>query len=194
MGEKSAREPARRRSSQQARAARPLPRTALGIRHVGETTAKALAEHFGEVGAVVAATEEELREVRDVGPEVARAIAEFFAELRNRDQVRRLLEAGVRPAWGKRAGGKLTGKRFVFTGGLEALGRHEAQARVERLGGAVASSLSKNVDYVVAGEQAGSKLKKAKALGVTILSEREFLDLVARDERSSLCAHGNPAR
>jgi DNA ligase (NAD+) len=150
----------------------------LSIRHVGEATAKALADHFGDVEKVVAASEEELREVRDVGPEVARAIVEFFAEPRNREQVRRLLEAGVRPLAQKRAGGKLTGKRFVFTGGLEVVSRHEAQARVERLGGAVASSVSKNVDYVVAGEAAGSKLKKAKELGVTILSEREFLDLV----------------
>jgi DNA ligase (NAD+) len=150
----------------------------LSIRHVGEATAKALADHFGDVEKVVAASEEELREVRDVGAEVARAIVEFFAEPRNREQVRRLLEAGVRPLAQKRAGGKLTGKRFVFTGGLEGVSRHEAQARVERLGGAVASSVSKNVDYVVAGEAAGSKLKKAKELGVTILSEREFLDLV----------------
>jgi DNA ligase (NAD+) len=150
----------------------------LSIRHVGEATAKALADHFGDVEKVVAASEEELREVRDVGPEVARAIAEFFAEPRNREQVRRLLEAGVRPLAQQRAGGKLTGKRFVFTGGLAVVSRHEAQARVERLGGAVASSVSKNVDYVVAGEAAGSKLKKAKELGVAILSEREFLDLV----------------
>ena len=150
----------------------------LSIRHVGEATGKALADHFGDVEKVVAAIEEELREVRDVGPEVARAIAEFFAEPRNREQVRRLLEAGVRPLAQQRAGGKLTGKRFVFTGGLAVVSRHEAQARVERLGGAVASSVSKNVDYVVAGEAAGSKLKKAKELGVTILSEREFLDLV----------------
>ncbi|HSD11196.1 MAG TPA: NAD-dependent DNA ligase LigA [Candidatus Binatia bacterium] len=153
----------------------------LSIRHVGEATAKALADHFGDVEKIVSASEEDLREVRDVGPEVARAIVEFFAEPRNRDQVRRLLRAGVRPVWQKRRGGRLSGKRFVFTGGLGAMSRGEAQARVERLGGAVASSISKNVDYVVVGEEAGSKLKKAKALGLTILGEREFLDLVHVD-------------
>ena len=150
----------------------------LSIRHVGEATAKALAEHFGDVHGIVGASEEALREVRDVGPEVARAIAEFFAEPRNRGQIDRLLEAGVRPVWQKRAGGKLAGKRFALTGKLEGLSRHEAQARIERLGGAVASSVSKNVDYVVAGDEAGSKLKKAKALELTILSEQEFLALV----------------
>jgi DNA ligase (NAD+) len=150
----------------------------LSIRHVGEATAKALADHFGDVEKVVTASEEDLREVRDVGPEVARAIVEFFAEPRNREQVRRLLAAGVRPTWQRRREGKLAGKRFVFTGGLAAMSRHEAQARIERLGGAVASSVSKNVDYVVSGEEAGSKLKKAKALGLTILTEQEFLGLV----------------
>jgi DNA ligase (NAD+) len=153
----------------------------LSIRHVGEATAKALADHFGDVEKIVSASEEDLREVRDVGPEVARAIVEFFAEPRNRNQVRRLLDAGVRPAWQKRRGGRLSGKRFVFTGGLGAMSRGEAQARIERLGGAVASSISKNVDYVVVGEEVGSKLKKAKALGLTILGEREFLDLVRED-------------
>jgi DNA ligase (NAD+) len=153
----------------------------LSIRHVGEATAKALADHFGDVEKIVAASEADLRDVRDVGPEVARAIVEFFAEPRNRGQVRRLLDAGVRPVWQRRRGGKLSGKRFVFTGGLEAMSRGEAQARVERLGGAVASSISKNVDYVVVGDEAGSKLKKAQQLGLAILAEREFLDLVGED-------------
>lgn len=150
----------------------------LSIRHVGEATAKALADHFGDVEKVMDAKEEDLIEIRDVGREVARAIAEFFAEPRNRQQVRGLLDAGVTPAWQKRHGGKLSGKRFVFTGGLAGLSRHEAQARVERLGGTVGSSISKTVDYVVAGEEAGTKLKKARELEIAILSEQEFLDLV----------------
>jgi len=150
----------------------------LSIRHVGEATAKALADHFGDVERIVTASEAELREVRDIGPEVARAIVEFFGEPRNRQQVRRLLEAGMKPAWQKRRDGKLSGKRFVFTGALGTMSRHEAQARVERLGGAVASSVSKNVDYVVAGQEAGSKLKKAATLGLEVLSESDFLDLV----------------
>ncbi len=111
----------------------------LSIRHVGEATAKALADHFGDVRKIVGAAEEELREVRDIGPEVARAIVEFFAEPRNRAEVDRLLAAGVKPTWQKRRGGKLSGKRFVFTGALGAMSRPEAAARVERLGGAVAS-------------------------------------------------------
>jgi DNA ligase (NAD+) len=152
----------------------------LSIRHVGEATAKSLAEHFGDIRALLAATEEDLVEVRDIGPEVARAIREFFDEPRNRQQVLRLLEAGVRPVWERRRAGKLGGKRFLFTGGLATMSRDEARARIERLGGAVASGASKNVDYVIVGEEAGSKLKKAKELGLAILSEQEFLDLVER--------------
>jgi DNA ligase (NAD+) len=152
----------------------------LGIRHVGEATAKALADHFGSIEAVVAATEEELRDVRDVGPKVAATIAAFFAEPRNRELGERLLASGVRPRWERRQGGPLAGKRFVFTGGLKSMSRHEAQSRIERLGGAVASSVSQNLDYVIAGEEAGSKLKKARALGLEILSEEQFLDLVAQ--------------
>jgi len=150
----------------------------LSIRHVGEATAKALADHFGDVEAIVAASEEDLREVRDVGPEVARAIVDFFGEPRNRRQVRRLLDAGMKPVWQRSRSGKLSGKRFVFTGALGAMSRHEAQARVERLGGAVASGVSKNVDYVVAGLEAGTKLKKAAALGLKLLTEYDFMDLV----------------
>ncbi len=177
MGEKSAENLVARDRGEQGDDARPAvqrPRRSAGRR----ATAEALADHFGDVEKIVTATEEDLREVRDIGPEVARAILEFFAESRNRQQVRRLLAAGVKPAWQKRRGGKLSGKRFVFTGALGAMSRHEAQARVERLGGAVASGVSQNVDYVVAGQEAGSKLKKAAALGLTVLSENDFLDLV----------------
>lgn len=177
MGEKSAQNLlARIERSKQTTLARLL--NGLSIRHVGEATAKALADHFGDIDKVLAAKEEDLLEIRDIGPEVASAISEFFAEPRNRQQIRRLLGAGVRPAWERRRSGKLAGKRFVFTGGLGAMSRHEAQAIVERLGGAVASSVSKNVDFVVAGEEAGSKLKKAKELGIELLSEQQFFDLV----------------
>jgi DNA ligase (NAD+) len=177
MGEKSARNLlARIEGSKEATLDRFL--NGLSIRHVGEATAKALAEHFADVEKLLAAKEEDLLEIRDVGPEVARAIREFFEEPRNRQQVRRLLERGVRPVWERRRRGKLSGKRLLFTGGLASMSRPEAQARVERLGGAVASSVSKNVDYVVAGEEAGSKLKKAKELGLAVLSEQQFLDLV----------------
>jgi DNA ligase (NAD+) len=177
MGEKSAENLLQRISASKATTLDRLL-NGLSIRHVGEATAKALADHFGDVEKLVAADEEDLREVRDIGPEVARAIIEFFAEPRNRQQVRRLLAAGVKPVWEKRSGGKLSGKRFVFTGALGAMSRHEAQARVERLGGAVASGVSKNVDYVVAGQEAGTKLKKAADLGLKVLSENDFLELV----------------
>ena len=150
----------------------------LSIRHVGEATAKALADHFGDVERILAASEADFLEIRDIGDTVAKAIHEFFAEPRNREQVRRLLEAGVRPRVERRRSGKLDGKRFVFTGGLDSMSRDEARARVERLGGAVASSISKNVDYVVVGADAGSKAKKAKELGLAVLAEREFLDLI----------------
>jgi len=150
----------------------------LSIRHVGEATAKALADHFGSIEKILDAAEADLVEVRDVGETVGKTIYEFFAEPRNREQVQRLLQAGVAPRAERRRSGKLDGKRFVFTGSLEAMSRDEARARVERLGGAVASSISKNVDYVVAGAEAGSKLKKATGLGLAVLSESEFLALI----------------
>ena len=150
----------------------------LGIRHVGERTARMLAERFGSIEKLMEADESDLREIRDIGPEVASAIAAFFAEKQNRAQVERLRQAGVHPRWEKSKGGRLAGKRFVFTGGLASMTRPEAQRRVELEGGSISSSVSKNVDYVVAGEEAGSKLKKARELGLKILSEEEFLDLV----------------
>src|SRR5262249_1419853 len=123
----------------------------LSIRNVGEATARALAEHFGDVEKILDASEADLMEVRDIGETVGKTIHQFLPEPPNREQVRRLLDAGVRPKAERRRAGKLTGKRMVFTGGLSAMSRDEARARVERLGGAVASSLSKNVDYVVVG-------------------------------------------
>src|SRR5207244_363002 len=140
--------------------------------------AKALADHFGDIEKILAASEADLVEVRDIGETVGKTIHEFLAEPRNREQIRRLLEAGVVPKAERRRSGKLDGKRFVFTGGLAEMSRDEARARVERLGGAVASSISKNVDYVVVGADAGSKSKKAKDLGLAVLSEAEFLALI----------------
>ena len=141
----------------------------LGIRQVGEATAKALAEHFGTLERIMDATPEELTEVRDVGPEVAASIRRFFAERQNRKVIERLLAAGVRPASVKRAKGPLAGKKFVLTGGLDAMTRPEAQRRIEALGGRLLSSVSKETDFVVVGSEAGSKLAKAKALGVRLV-------------------------
>ncbi len=153
---------------------------ALGVPQVGEATAKALAEHFARLDRLMDASEEELQEVRDVGPEVAASIHRFFAEKQNRKVIRRLLELGVRPAPVTKPKGPLAGKKFVLTGGLAAMTRPEAQRRVEALGGRLASSVSKETDYVVVGADPGSKLARAKKLGVRILEEAAFLRLLER--------------
>src|SRR5437667_68020 len=157
-----------------------LPRllVALGIRQVGEATAKALAEHFGTLERLMDATEEELQEVRDVGPEVAASIRGFFAEKQNRKVIQKLLAAGVRPAAVSRPKGPLAGKKFVLTGTLETMTRPEAQRRIEALGGRLQSSVSKETDYVVVGVDPGSKLAKAKALGVRTVEEKAFVKLL----------------
>jgi DNA ligase (NAD+) len=157
---------------------------ALGIRNVGETTAKDLARHFGRLDALIAASEDELLAVRDVGPIVAQSIRQFFAEPHNLDVVKRLRAAGVRwpeSAGVQQSGGILAGKTLVLTGTLPTLTRDAAREKIEAAGGKVAGSVSKKTDYVVAGEEAGSKLAKAQELGVTILDEAGLLALLATD-------------
>ena len=147
---------------------------ALGIRHVGEATARDLAAHFGALAPLVDATEEQLLEVRDVGPVLAKAIHDFFAERHNREVIDALVRAGVRWKEGRpqrAAAGPLAGRTFVLTGTLPSLSREDAKALLEAAGATVTGSVSKKTDYVVAGADAGSKLTKAQALGVAILDE-----------------------
>ncbi len=145
---------------------------ALGIRNVGEATARDLARHFGSLEALMGADAEALQRVPDVGPVVAESIAGFFAETHNREVIAGLTQAGVRGAAEARAEGSaavLRGLTFVLTGTLPSLTREEAAAQIEAAGGKVSGSVSKRTDYVVAGEEAGSKLDKARALGVKVI-------------------------
>ncbi len=153
----------------------------LGIRHVGEATAKALARHFGQLDAIMNASEAALLEVDDVGPVVAQSIRTFFDQAHNREVVEQLRACGVTWEEGEpaeRAPQPLSGKTFVITGTLPTLGRDEAKDKVESAGGKVAGSVSKKTDYVVAGTEAGSKLTKALELGVKVIDESQLMELI----------------
>ena len=156
-----------------------LPRliAALGIRHVGEATARQLAEHLGDLDHIMQAEEEALQDVPDIGPEVARSLAAFFGQEHNRAVVKKLLDAGVHfPQVETKPAGSLHGQTFVLTGTLASLTRPEAKQRLEALGAKVTSGVSKKTDYVVAGTDPGSKRDKAEKLGITILNEAELLE------------------
>jgi len=156
----------------------------LGIRHVGEATAKELANHFGNLDALLQASEEQLLEVADIGPVVARSIMAFLSDPLNLELIEQLRAAGIHWQESTRAADTprpLAGKTFVLTGTLPVLTRDEAAAKIEAAGGKVAGSVSKKTSYVVAGEEAGSKLTKAQELGVTIIDEAGLLQLL--DER-----------
>jgi DNA ligase (NAD+) len=151
---------------------------ALGIRHVGETTAEDLARQFQRLDDFFHLSEEDLMEVEGIGPEVAASVYQFFRDKKNKESIERLKKAGVKVLEPKiKEKGKLAGKIFLFTGALKEFGRDEARNLVESLGGMTASIVSKKVDYVVVGEDPGSKLDKAKELGVQILTEEEFKKL-----------------
>jgi DNA ligase (NAD+) len=175
MGEKSARKILDNidRSRRQ-----PLPRllNGLGIAFVGERTAQILADTFGELDRIAALSSEELQQAEEVGPKVAESVRGFFASEQNRALIERLRGYGLNfhhEAKPKTAGA-LTGKTFVLTGTLPTLKREEAKALIEAAGGKVTGSVSKKTDFVVAGEEAGSKLDKARELGITILDEGQL--------------------
>jgi DNA ligase (NAD+) len=152
----------------------------LGIRFVGERTAQFLAEHFGSLDAIMNATAEELEEVNEVGPRIAESIVEFFADEHNRKLVADLRKAGLTfTGQKKEKGTKLAGKTFVLTGTLERHTRDEAKKLIEDAGGRVSGSVSKKTDYVVAGAEAGSKLDKARELGVAVIDEEQMERLLA---------------
>jgi DNA ligase (NAD+) len=164
----------------------PLPRVlnGLGIPFVGERTAQFLAEHFGSLDALRDADEAQLQQATEVGPKVAQSIRRWFAEERNREVVERLRAAGLTFTHQKvdRSGGPLAGMTFVLTGTLPTLSREQAKEMIETAGGKVSGSVSKKTSYVVAGEEAGSKLEKANELGIKVLSQSDLLAMLGKLE------------
>jgi DNA ligase (NAD+) len=160
----------------------PLPRVigALGIRFVGERTALFLAEAFGSLDAIASAGLDILQEAEEVGPRIAESIFKFFREPRNQQLIERLREAGLQFHYQstRPKAGPLKGLTFVLTGTLPNLSRDDAKRLIEAAGGKVAGSVSKKTNYVVAGEEAGSKLTKAQELGVQVLDESGLLELI----------------
>ena len=158
---------------------------ALGIRNAGEATAKDLARHFGSLDNLVAADEQRLQRVPDVGPVVAQSIKAFFVEPHNREVIAQLRDGGI--SWAENDGERvetlpLSGKTFVLTGTLPSLSRDEAKTALEALGAKVAGSVSKKTDFVVAGADAGSKLDKARELGVPVVDETGLMSFLKKDE------------
>jgi DNA ligase (NAD+) len=155
----------------------------LGIRHVGESTAKSLAKHFGSLDALLASDENHIVSVNDIGPVVAQSILSFFADPLNRQLIDQLRASGIH--WEEnepeQSSDLLAGKTFVLTGTLPTLSRDDARAKIEAAGGKIAGSVSKKTSYVVAGEEAGSKLTRAEELGVAILDEEQLLKLLESD-------------
>jgi DNA ligase (NAD+) len=155
---------------------------ALGIRHVGAGVADLLANHFGGLEAIMEASREDLEAVAGIGPTIAESVVRFFEDSHNRDEVARLSDLGVhfeKAAPRRKRDGALAGKSFVLTGSLAGMTREEAKARIEAEGGRVATSVSKKTDYVVAGDEPGSKLHKAQELGIAVIDEAGLLRLLA---------------
>jgi DNA ligase (NAD+) len=154
---------------------------ALGIRHVGETTAKDLAKHFGSLDAFILADEEALLKVRDIGPVVAESIRNFLSQGHNVEVIEQLMACGINPVEQVTEEIKVTafiGKTIVITGTLATLSRDQAKELLERAGAKVSGSVSSKTNYLLAGADAGSKLEKAQSLGITIIDETEFFKLL----------------
>ncbi len=154
---------------------------ALGIRHVGEHIARVLANHFRSLDKIKNASEDELMAIHEIGPQVAKSIVQFFSEKRNLETLKKLFDGGVRiqePQAEAGADNRFAGMTFVFTGALERFTRDEAERLVEERGGRAASSVSRKTTYVVAGPGAGSKLARARELGIPVISEKEFLEML----------------
>ncbi|NLM96105.1 MAG: NAD-dependent DNA ligase LigA [Halanaerobiaceae bacterium] len=186
MGEKSAENAVRAISESKERPLHNLV-FALGIRHVGAGTARILASRYHSIEDLAAASTEELEAIEEIGPVIADSIVNFFSSEHNRQVIEKLSRHGVKMRAEKTAGeedksGFLAGKKFVFTGTLEKFTRSEAKEKVLSLGGQVSSSVSRNTDYLVAGESTGSKLDKARELGITILDEKGFMELLGEQE------------
>jgi DNA ligase (NAD+) len=160
---------------------RPLWRliAALGIRHIGGQSAQILAEHFGSLGALMAAGEEELAEIDQIGPTMAKSIYEYFHDPENQSVIEKLLAAEVKPERpGTQRSEKLAGKTIVVTGTLENFSRQQAEQAIKQAGGKSTSSVSKKTDFVLAGENPGSKLDKARKLGIEVIDEKRFLEMI----------------
>jgi DNA ligase (NAD+) len=155
---------------------------ALGIRHVGEHVARLLVRKYGKISALRAATEEELKVLEGIGEQISKSLRAFFDNPENQRNIERMIEeAGVRFATDEMAADEpLAGQTIVLTGALESMTRAEVKARIEALGGNVSSSVSRKTTYVVAGKDPGSKLDKAKELGITVLNEEEFTELLSQ--------------
>jgi len=156
--------------------------TALGIRHIGAQSAQILAEHFGSLDVLMNATQEELAQIDQIGPTMAESVYEYFRDTRNREVIKELLAAGVVPRQPReRRSSKLAGKTIVVTGTLENFTRQQIEQAIRQAGAKTSSSVSKKTDYVLAGENPGSKLDKARELGVEVINEKEFLAMINTD-------------
>ena len=157
---------------------------ALGIRYVGAGAAQKITDHFNSIDDIIRASEEEISLIYEIGPSISKSIRQFFSDKKNIRLIEDLRKSGLTFISEKReiVQSSLTGKIFVLTGTLSTLSRDEASVRIIALGGKVTSSVSKNTDFVIAGEKSGSKLSKAESLGVKILDENTFLKMLEENE------------